>query len=336
MIYTGDFTTEETSLSYYQYNENQIHFFQSKSIDTLYKKFSDGDVNWLIINGLNDTKLIEQVGQLFGIHVLVLEDILNTDHLPKLEETNEHLFFTLKYIQPDNVNNELRHYHISFILGDNFLLTFNEKETDIFNTIQDRLKKGLGKARQRKADYLFSLLLDKIVDNNFLIIENLEKDIEDLETMLVENPGKVDAENILTLKKKIIYLKKYFYPLKDELRKSTKGDTKLINHITLQYLNDVLDHVNELIHTIESFRETLNSLMDLYHTNNANKMNNVMMTLTIIATIFIPLTFIAGIYGMNFEIMPELKWKWGYPIILILMFLIGTGMYIYMKKRKWF
>jgi len=336
LVYTGEHTTEEVQISLTQYDQENVVQKDDIPMEALPEVIKPGMVNWLSVEGLNRVDLIEQLGARFNLHNLLLEDVLNTEHLPKYEEFKDHLFFTLKILHAPDHQDEIPYQHLSFVLGEDLLIVFTEKKTELFKPVLDRLHQGLGKARLRKADYLLSLLLDKVIDKSYMVLEPFEHDIYELETTILEEPEEVDTEKILRLRKNIIGLKKFILPVKDELRKLIKNDRDFIHETTIQYLNDVNDHVTGLTASLESYRETLNGLMDLHQSKLSNKMNNVMMTLTIIATIFIPLTFIAGIYGMNFQFMPELAWKWGYPVAMGAMLLIGISMYIYMKKRKWF
>ncbi len=334
--YTGEATNISTEVELLQYNTDSCNFHENIRPGEIKSLLREDRVNWIRLTGLSEISKIEEIGEQFNLHVLVLEDILNTDHLPKIEDLEDFMFITLKIMDYSRKESELKFEHISFILGKDYLISFQEKENSLFNSIVDRIKTSKGKARVRKADYLFSLLLDKIIDSYYLVLHELEDEIENIETDLLENPAIQFAQDILYLRKSLIYFKRFTDPLREEIRKATKADTRLINKVTIQYLTDINDHVQHLVQSSSNMRETLAGLMELQTANAANKMNNVMMTLTIIATIFIPLTFLAGIYGMNFQYMPELNYRWAYPILLSVMLLGGIGMYIYMKKRKWF
>ncbi|MDZ7742118.1 MAG: magnesium/cobalt transporter CorA [Bacteroidota bacterium] len=334
--YTGEMENKKTQIDLLQYNPGSFEIQENIPPGEMKSRLKEEQVNWYRLTGLSEIEKIEIVGEQFNLHVLVLEDILNTDHLPKIEELEDIFFITLKILDYSRKESELKFEHFSFILGKDYLISFQEKENNLFNSIIDRIKTSKGKARIRKADYLFSLLLDKIIDSYYLVLHELEDEIENIETDLLENPASQFAEDILYLRKSLIYFKRFTDPLREEIRKATKGDNRLISKVTIQYLTDINDHVQHLVQSSSNMRETLAGLMELQMANAANKMNNVMMTLTIIATIFIPLTFLAGIYGMNFQYMPELNYKWAYPVLLFIMFLAGVGMYIYMKKRKWF
>jgi magnesium transporter len=225
---------------------------------------------------------------------------------------------------------------ISFVIGENYLLSFQEREGDVFNPVRERLLSGVSKAREKSIDFLAYVLIDKIVDNYFVVLEKIEDHIENIEMELLRDTDRVTPTQMMHLKKQLILLRKYVYPLRDELRKLQRDEIKLIDRKTIKYINDLNDHLQNIIQNLESFRDTISGLMELYSSTISNKLNNVMKTLTVIGAIFIPLTFIAGIYGMNFDNMPELHYRYGYHTIMAAMLAIAVGMFLYMKSRKWF
>ena len=293
-------------------------------------------VNWINISGFTDTATIAVIGKQFGLHPLLLEDILNSDHMPTVEEMDNCLFITLKILELKNGSNELSSHHASFVIGEDYLLSFSETENTIFQPVIERLKNDKGKARIKQADYLAYLLIDKIVDNYYLVLDQLEDNMDVIESQLLKEPSQLIAGEIMTQKKLLIMLRKSVNPFRDEVRKITREESKFVTKDTLKYLNDVYDHLNQIIQTIDNFREMISDMMDLLMANNANRMNSIMTTLTIVSSIFIPLTFIVGIYGMNFKYFPEVEWKYGYPLIMSLILTIGLGMYVYMRRKKWF
>ena len=336
LAYIGDHESFETRCSLIRYNEQKVNEKESVEVEEISSLMDKSSVNWIQVSGLGNPDKIAKLGAAFDLHNLLLEDIMNTGHLPKIEQFGEYLFVIIKYLYFQEQNHEIKQEHVCFILGKNQLISLSEKPISLFDPVRERLEKWLGKARQRKADYLFTLLIDKLIDQYYHVLGRLEQQIEEMETGLIDNPAHPWAEELLDMKKQLIVFKRYTDPIKEEIRRVIREENELINKTTIHYLKDVNDHVNHLMQTSESFRENLSGLMELNAANAANKMNNVMMTLTIIATIFIPLTFIAGIYGMNFQYMPELQWHYGYFAALAFMLIIGVGMYIYMKKRKWF
>jgi magnesium transporter len=332
LVYTGNHT-EPTKVV--------LHRFDQETFETIegadaFLKIDNKKVNWINITGFSDTKLIGEIGEKFGLHPLMLEDILNSDHLPNVEEMDDCLFITLKVISLRNNSNELDMHHASFVIGKHYLLSFCETDNELFLPVIERLRNGKGKARMNKADYLSYLLIDKIVDNYYLVLDHLEDHMDRIEAKLLKDPSQKLAGEIMTQKKLLIMLRKSVNPFRDEMRKITREESSFITQNTLRYLNDVYDHLNQIVQTIDNFREMISDMMDLLMANNANRMNSIITTLTMISSIFIPLTFIVGVYGMNFKYLPELEWRYGYPMIMSIMFLIGLGMYVYMRRKRWF
>ncbi|MBE0662073.1 MAG: magnesium/cobalt transporter CorA [Bacteroidales bacterium] len=333
LIYTREKVQDNVSLQLIQYTEKDFNSWEEKSIEGLVGKIDKNKINWININGLHDTALIEFVGNYFGIHPLVLEDVLHTEHMPKLDDYDAYLFLTLKMLRLNG--KRIEQEHISMILGDYFVITFQEKDGDIFDILRERLKAGKGRLRMRQADYLYYRLLDTVVDNYYLVTDVLEESLEKIEeTLLKQKPDGI-SEKILDEKKKMISLRRSIIPLREEFRKFRQKEFHLIQPETYSFLDDVFDHLTHLSHSLDSFRDLTTSLLELQMAVNSNRMNDVMKTLTIYAAIFMPLTFIAGIYGMNFHRMPELGWYWGYPLALGAMAVIAIFMVFYMKRKKW-
>jgi magnesium transporter len=255
--------------------------------------------------------------------------------MPKVQDIENNLFVTMKNLTWGK-NDKIESEHISLFLGPNILISFEENGNMIFAPIIERLKNGKGKGRFRQEDYLCYLLIDHIVDNYYVLLDHTEDQIEDLEKLLIDNPSDELSHAFLRLKKNLMILRKTVNPLKEEVRFLTREQSDLISEYTRQYLSDVSDHLSFLTQSIDSFRDMIASMMDLLMANNANRMNSIMKTLTMVSTIIIPMTLISSIYGMNFAFMPELQWKLGYPAVLAGMGTIGLGMYMYMKKKKWF
>ncbi len=230
---------------------------------------------------------------------------------------------------------EIKAEQISLILGSNFIISFQEREGDVFNHVRERIKKGKGRIRRMGADYLAYALLDAIVDSYFAILEKFGETIEMMQEELVTNPAPETLQKIHTLKREMIFLRKSVWPLREVVNSLTRGEASLIHESTGIYLRDVYDHTIQVIDTIETFRDMVSGMLDIYLSSVSNKMNEVMKVLTIIATIFIPLTFVAGIYGMNFKSMPELEWRWGYLMVWVVMIIVFSVMVIYFKRKKW-
>jgi magnesium transporter len=297
-------------------------------------KTKNNRINWININGLFDTDVVKSIGEKFELDNLILEDILNTQHQPKSELTNDSVFITMKMLSV--VDGFINVEHISFVLKDNYLFSFQETHGDVFDWIRERLSNGKSKVRKKSKDYLLYLLIDAIVDNYFVVLDFINDKVDEIEEQIYFNPTTEFFEQIIGLKKKIIYLRKSILPLENAIKNLIDDDSGQISDENHKYYSDILDHLRSLIQDIEILREIIKGQIELYMTSLSVKMNNVMKTLTIIASIFIPLTFVAGVYGMNFKFMPELEWYWGYPAILSVMALLGISMFIYMKRKHWF
>lgn len=292
-------------------------------------------VCWISVIGYRNTSVIDEIGRQFGLHMLTMEDILNTDHLPKAEVFDDKLFLTMKMFNIHAPAKNMEEEHASFVLGSHFLITFQERGGDDFQVIRDRIQAGHGKVRTKGSDYLFYLLIDRIVDNYYLALDAFEEVMDTIEEELVHHPQPMLAEKILQHKKQLTHLRKFILPLRDEFGRILRGDIPLISKPSLAYFRDVYDHLIHLSNTVDNYKETMIGLMELHFSKNTDRINNVMKTLTMIATIFIPLTFLAGVWGMNFQFMPELQYPWAYPAALGLMVIIGVSMYIYMKRKRW-
>lgn len=334
LVYTGEKPIEKVIITLVHYNSEKLEIEQKKDFSKISDLVKPGLVNWININSLHNKDLIEKFGQDFDIHPLILEDILNIEHLPKAEEFENHLFFTLKMVS--KINGSYDYEQISLILGKDYVISFQEKTGDVFDSLRERISQNLGKIRISGNDYLFYALIDTIVDNYFPVLGDLEDKINLLEEQVIDNPNKIIASNILEIKKKLFYMRKYAFPLRDEILRIIRADAGLIHKKNKPYFQDIHEHLLSLTDIIDGFRETLSVLLEVSVSSNANRLNQIMKTLTIIATIFMPLTFIGSIYGMNFVYMPELGWKYSYPIVLFVMFILGGGMVYWMKKNKWF
>lgn len=336
IVYTGQQKDGLTELTLLKYDANKVFHKKSDKLQEIVTEIDDKQVNWINFNSLHDTDLIASAGELFSIHNLTLEDIVHVGHQPKLEEYDDYLFFTLKMIKPEQGDAEFNVEHVSFVLRPGLLISFQEQDGDPFDGIRERIEAGKGKARGRGADYLLFLLIDAIIDQYLLSIETITKEITDLELEIFENPDDHVVEKIIGQKKVISSLRKIIYPVRDNLKEITSSDIGFIDEDYYNYYMDVYDHLKNIVDHLDSQREMLTSLMEFYMSQISNQMNKVMQRLTIVATIFIPLTFLAGIYGMNFQFMPELQWKYSYPLLLLIMLVLGVIMYFYMRRKKWF
>ena len=335
LIHIGEKKTEKVSINVLDYDENQFEEKEARTIEECFPFKDMPTITWINIDGLHQVDIIEKIGKNFDFHPLLLEDILNTEQRPKIEDFDTHIYLVLKMLYYDDKTNEINSEQVSIIFGQNYVISFQEKEVDVFNPIRERIRTGKGRIRKMGADHLAYSLIDAIVDGYFIILEKLGENIEDVEEKMMANPTPETLHAIHRLKRKMISLRKSVWPLREVVNAFERSDSSLIQDNTRIYLKDVYDHTIQVIDTVETFRDMLSGMLDVYLSSISNKMNEIMKVLTIIATIFIPLTFIAGVYGMNFENMPELRWQWGYPAIWSVMLFIGILMMVYFRKKKW-
>ncbi|MDD4876012.1 MAG: magnesium/cobalt transporter CorA [Dehalococcoidales bacterium] len=335
LVHIGEKKVEQVKIRILDYNETHFEEKEVKIIEECFPFKDTPTVTWINIDGIHDVEIIEKLGIHFGMHPLLLEDILNTEQRPKMEDLGDYIFIVLKMIYPDDQKNEIEAEQISLILGPNFVISFQEREGDVFDPVRDRIRKAKGRIRKAGSDYLAYVLLDVIVDNYFLVLENVGETIEDTEQQLTINPKPETLQYIRGLKNEMIFLRKSVWPLRELINSLERCESIIIHESTGAYLRDVYDHTIQIIDTVESYRDMISGMLDIYLSSISNKMNEVMKVLTIFASIFIPLTFIAGLYGMNFEFMPELEWRWAYFALLGFMLLIGITLVIYFKRKRW-
>jgi magnesium transporter len=292
-------------------------------------------VTWIDVNGVHDVALVERLGGAFELHPLLLEDVVNTHQRPKLESHGEHLFLVLKMLLDDPETDGFEVEQVSFVIGAGYVITFQERERDTFDSVRRRLVEPETRVRQHGADFLAYALVDTVVDNYFAVLERLGDRIADLEDDILVSPDRDTLEEVFGVKRSLVELRRAVWPLRDALAAMGRGDTPLIASGTLPYLRDVQDHALRVIDTIETYRDMATTMVEMYMSSVSNRLNEVMRVLTVIATIFIPLTFIAGVYGMNFSFMPELRWHWGYPVIWGVMVAIAVGLVVYFRRRGW-
>ncbi len=333
LVYVGEDKFEDVNIEILSYNKSDLKEFETKEIKDI--KENKNEVTWINLTGIHDIKFIEDLGKKFHLDSLLLEDVVNTNQRPKVEEFGDKLFAVLKMITYNNENNSLKLEQISIVLGKNFVITFQERKNSFFEPIKKRIKEKRKKIRSSESDYLFYAVIDTIIDNYFSVLENIGEQIEIIEIELINNFNNKLINLIYGLKREILLLRKSIWPLREIISNLERNELKLIKKETLNYMRDVYDHTIQIIDTVETFREMLSGMLDLYISISGNKMNEVMKVLTIIATIFIPLTFIAGVYGMNFEHIPELSYKFAYPLFWTITILIGLLMTLYFKKKNW-
>ncbi len=335
LVFVGEQKVERTKISYFDYDESQ---FQEKEIGLVEECFPFRDtptVTWINIDGIHEVSDIEKIGMHFDIHPLVLEGIVNTQQRPKLEDYGNCIFVIVKMLYYDIESKEIKIEQVSIVVGENFVISFQEREGDIFEPIRDRIRKARGRIRKSGTDYLAYTLLDAIVDNYYTVLEKVGERLEELEEKVVSDPKPETLHEIHILKREMIFLRKSVWPLREIINGLERGESSLIKESTQIFFRDVYDHTIQVIDTLETYRDMLLGMHDTYLSSVSNRMNEIMKVLTIIATIFIPLTFIAGVYGMNFKFMPELEWRWAYFVVLAVIFAVAVAMLIFFKRKKW-
>lgn len=335
IVYTGKKSGKTIHIHSFDYNKEGYTETVHTNIDETIPYKETDSVTWININGLHHVDKIEKIGTQYDLHPLVLEDIVNTTQRPKIDEYEDYLFVVLKMLYYDNDENIVNE-QVSLVLGKNYVLTFQESEGDVFDTVRERIKHGKGRIRTLKSDYLLYALIDAVVDHYFSIIEILGNKIEDIETDLFagETRDNITVE-VQQLKREILRVRRAIFPLREVINRIEKTENPLIYKRTITYYRDIYDHLIQVSENIDIYREMIWSLMDMYMTTISNKMNEVMKVLTIMSSIFIPLTFLAGVYGMNFNYMPELQYHYSYFILLGVMVVLFIGLLFYFKRKKW-
>lgn len=294
-------------------------------------------VSWMDVQGLGSEKILKQVGEIFKLHPLLLEDVVNVPQRPKVEDYNQQMLIVAHMVRPKPQENGFETEQVSFVLGKNYLLTMQEEELeDCFEPVRERIRTNQGKVRQLGADYLAYLLMDVLIDGYFPVVEDYGERIEDLEDKIMRSPTRETLQEIYAVRRELLALRRLIWPLRDVMNLLIRSSNKLMATEVQIYFRDCYDHVIQLLDIIETYRELASSLMEIYLSSMSNKMNEVMKFLTVISTIFIPLTFIAGVYGMNYQYMPELAWKWGYFVCWAVMIAIAGGLIVYFWRRGWF
>ena len=333
MVYVGEKKVEKIHISVLDYDHDNCETRDLETIEEVFPYMDTPTVSWININGLHEVEVLEKIGSHFKIHPLVMEDILNTDQRPKIDMYDEYLFIVVKMLSKHDDVPMIE--QVSIIMGPNFVITFQEHEGDVFGPLRERIKNGKGRVRKFGADYLTFAIIDILVDNYFLVLEKIGESVEKLEGEVIDNPQPSLSHDIHMLKQELIFLRRSIWPLREVISTLTREEIPLMSDSIIPYIRDLYDHTIQVIDTIETFRDMVSGILDVYLSSVSNRMNEVMKVLTIIATIFIPLTFIAGIYGMNFEFMPELKLRFGYPLILLVMFAILVVMVYFFRRKKW-
>ncbi|MBN2056373.1 magnesium/cobalt transporter CorA [bacterium] len=334
LVHIGEQTADPVTMNLMVYTTDAISETTIQEPRDATESAGSGHVIWLNVNGLHQVSIIAEIGEMFGLHPLVLEDIVHTGQRPKLEDYGDFLFIVVKMLTPGKEGG-VRSEQISFILGEHLLISFQERIGDVFDPVRERLRGAKGRIRNAGPDYLLYALVDIIVDNYFIILEQISERLEILEDRLVTSADQHLLHELHRQKRELAGLRHAVWPIRDLLSGLERLSPKLIAEDTRFFFRDVYDHIMREIETLETYRDIVTSMVDTYLSSISNKMNEVMKVLTIIATLFIPLTFIAGVYGMNFKYMPELGWRWGYPAVWGLMVAVGAVMFMYFKRKNW-
>lgn len=332
-MHIGERKSESVTITVFRYNGAMCEELESKQAEQLAPP-ADNSVMWINVGGVHKVEMVETLGKQFSLHPLLLEDVANTDQRPKLDDYESYLFLVIKMLSL-SARKEIVVEQVSLVLGRNYVISFQENGSDVFQPVRERLRGGKGRLRQSNADYLFYALIDAIVDQYFAVLESLGEKIEALQQAVVNDPQPETLNDIHALKRQLLFVRRAVWPLRDVMNNLSRSDCPFLQHSTKVFFRDVYDHVVQIVDTIETLREMVSANLDIYLSSVSYRLNAVMRVLTVITTIFMPLSFIASIYGMNFEHMPELRSPWGYPLVLGVMAAVGVGMLILFRKKRW-
>jgi magnesium transporter len=341
VVYVGKKRTEDVHVDIIDYTESEYIEKRNTSIEECYTYKDSQSLTWINVDGIHDPDQVEKLGSLFGLHALVLEDIVNTGHRPKMEESDEYIFIIMKMLYKSADEDRLMAEQVSVVFSHNWVITFQETGEDVFDHVRRRIKDTVPRVRLMTADYLAYTLVDAVVDHYFIALEQLGDEIERLDEAVSEDPKQAHLEQIRDLKRELISMRKAVWPLREVIGGIERTESKLIVASTRPYLRDLYEHTIQVIDTVETYRDMVSGLLDLYHTGISNRMNEIMKVLTIFATIFIPLGFLAGVYGMNFDTdvspfnLPELGLKFGYPLFWALAVLVAGGLLMFFRRKNW-
>ena len=336
LVHVGEKKLEEARLRLIDYDDGQLTERELASVDECQTLKDLPTVTWVNVDGLHDTEVIQQVGTLFDIHPLVLEDILNTGQRPKLEDFGDYLFLVAKMLSWDEAKQEVRHEQLSLLIGPHWVISFQERVGDVFEPLRKRIREHRGRVRRMGPTYLAFSMMDAVVDNYFTIIERIGEELEPLEEQVLKDPDTASVQLLHKWKREALILRRAVAPLREVASALARDEHPLVPSDLAPFLRDLHDHTLQVADTVDGIREMISSLLDLHLTMVSNRMNEVMKVLTVIATIFIPLTFVAGIYGMNFEHMPELGWSWAYPVgFWTVIALVAAGLLWFFRKKRW-
>jgi magnesium transporter len=335
LLHIGEEKTHDVNISIIDYDPGRVDERVRASIDDCIAFKERPSVTWINVNGIHDVSVIEAIGKAFNLHPLLLEDVMHTGQRAKMDDYETHLFVILQMVECREDHEEIEVEQISIVIGSGYVISFQEWEGDVFDTVRERIRNGKGRIRLMGSDYIAHALIDAVVDNYFLALERIGEVIEGLQDQVLTDPRPETLQDIQQAKRDMIFFRKSVWPLREAVGILGREDSPLITESVRPYLRDIYDHTIQVIDTIETFRDLISGTLDVYLSSVSNRMNEVMKVLTIIATIFIPLTFVVGIYGMNFKYMPELEWRWGYFVVWGIMVVVAVVMLIGFKRKKW-
>ncbi len=335
LVHIGERRLEQATIEVLDYTESELSERGAAGIDECRDLKGRPTVTWINVNGLHEVNVIEDLGELLGLHPLVMEDIVNTGQRPKIEDYDDYLYLVVKMLSYDVAGERVEAEQVSLVLASGCVLSFQERQGDVFDNVRERIRGDKGRIRKMGADYLVYALLDAVVDGYFLVLEQLGDRVEDLQDKVMAEPDESDRNEIHRLKRELISLRRSIWPLRDAVNVLIRDGSELVNEATRVFMRDVYDHSVQIIDTVETLRDMVSGLLDIYLASVSNRMNEVMKVLTIMASLFIPLTFIAGVYGMNFRHMPELEWKWAYPLVWLVMIVTALVMLEFFRRKKW-
>lgn len=335
-VYIGEKPQTKTRITIIDYDENRVVEKTGVSPDDCIPLKDTPTVTWINVDGVQELDVLQRLGAGFGLHPLVLEDIMNTDQRPRMEDLGDYIYVVLKMLYRRPGESDVTAEQVSIILGPNFVISFQEDAAgDVFEPIRERIRGNRGRIRKLGADYLVYRIMDAIIDNYFVILETFGQEIEQLEDKVVDRRAPPVVRALHNSRNEMLLFRKMVWPVRELISGLQHTESPLVKEDTCIFLRDVYEHVVQVIDNAETLRELLASLLELYLSSISNRLNEIMKVLAIISTVFMPLTFVAGVYGMNFKFMPEIKSPYGYPAALGVMMLIALGMLAFFRRRKW-
>lgn len=335
LVHVGEHYQDNSNITVIEYNENYFNEMEVNSVEDCFNETKEDTVKWINVDGINDVPIIEKIGGILELHPLLLEDILSTTQRAKIDDYEDSLFIILKMLYYNEKEKTLKSEQVSIVVKDSYIISFQEFSGDVFGNVRERLKGGRRNIRKTGPDYLAYALTDALVDSYFLVLEKIGESMDDIEERMMDNPSRDVLQEIYNIKRQMLFLRNSIWPLREVIGTMSRCESDIIKESTGVYLRDVYDHCIQVIDTIETYQDIMSNMLDTYLSSISNKTNDVMKVLTIFSTIFIPLTFLAGIYGMNFKNIPELQWSNGYGIFWIVSIIIIVFMLLFFRKKKW-